>query len=393
MKTVGILLFLLGGIYLSYGQTQQEQMLIHFDPNEDQIGLFEMRKLDQLLAKLPEEGQVEVMINGHTDATGSNRYNQKLSERRVAAVKNYLFTKKPSLKLIEANGFSEHRPIKTNHTDEGRAANRRVEIIARFIDSKPKVEVADLKPPQPKSSKVYRFLAGKGSEFYIPETAFGKDIDIDLMEITIKESFSLYEMMLGDMHLQSSVEKFIESAGIFCMDATLDGQRIETDGKQAIRFRIPTLGSRDLNPERFQLYRLNPSGGWQLYGPSMELIVADGFFMGEIYQTGCYNIANTISQEEEEAEKWEVKVRGKANTDVFLLHSEKNAFAKLKAGNPMIHHYDYEDKCCGLVPTIVAFQKRDDKTLFVEMPLSLLKYKKRKNQYIIRKRDFKPFDI
>jgi len=70
-----------------------------------------------------------VEIQGHTDNVGSEQYNRKLSENRAKAVKNYLTTKGISDQRLIAVGFGKSRPKTTNRTEEGRALNRRVELL------------------------------------------------------------------------------------------------------------------------------------------------------------------------------------------------------------------------------------------------------------------------
>lgn len=68
-----------------------------------------------------------VEIAGHTDSVGSDEYNQKLSERRAKAVRDYLVNELGmDANLFSAVGYGESQPIATNDTDEGRAQNRRI---------------------------------------------------------------------------------------------------------------------------------------------------------------------------------------------------------------------------------------------------------------------------
>lgn len=72
---------------------------------------------------------LEVMIAvGHADWTGPEAYNQKLSERRAAAVKAYLVSKGIPAGKIHTEGKGETQPVADNKTREGRAKNRRVEV-------------------------------------------------------------------------------------------------------------------------------------------------------------------------------------------------------------------------------------------------------------------------
>lgn len=69
-----------------------------------------------------------VDVYGHTDSTGSDTYNQGLSERRARAVSDYLAMRGVSNARIRWQGFGESQPIASNDTIDGRARNRRVEI-------------------------------------------------------------------------------------------------------------------------------------------------------------------------------------------------------------------------------------------------------------------------
>ncbi|PZO31710.1 MAG: flagellar motor protein MotB, partial [Betaproteobacteria bacterium] len=76
-------------------------------------------------------GQVDlnsVIAIGHTDSIGSDAYNQKLSERRAQAVKDYMVSKGVAADRIQIKGMGESQPVADNKTKEGRAKNRRVEI-------------------------------------------------------------------------------------------------------------------------------------------------------------------------------------------------------------------------------------------------------------------------
>tara|TARA_R110002033_G_scaffold33014_3_gene70196 strand:- start:379 stop:1065 length:687 start_codon:yes stop_codon:yes gene_type:complete len=73
-----------------------------------------------------EKSYVDVL--GHTDSTGSDAYNQALSERRAESVANFLANSGVQRARLATRGYGESQPIASNSTEEGRAANRRVEI-------------------------------------------------------------------------------------------------------------------------------------------------------------------------------------------------------------------------------------------------------------------------
>jgi outer membrane protein OmpA-like peptidoglycan-associated protein len=72
-----------------------------------------------------------IMVQGHTDSTGSAAYNQGLSERRADSVASYLQTLGVDGSRIDAQGFGKSQPRATNNTAAGRQLNRRVEIHVR----------------------------------------------------------------------------------------------------------------------------------------------------------------------------------------------------------------------------------------------------------------------
>ena len=68
-------------------------------------------------------------IAGHTDWIGTDEYNFGLSQRRANAVYNYFLKNGIKKERLSPVGYGESRPVATNATDEGRAENRRVELI------------------------------------------------------------------------------------------------------------------------------------------------------------------------------------------------------------------------------------------------------------------------
>jgi outer membrane protein OmpA-like peptidoglycan-associated protein len=84
--------------------------------------------LNSVAKVVNEFNQTVIEVAGHTDSTGSDAYNQQLSERRAASVAAYLRTRGVVAERIIEVGEGEQRPIADNSTPEGRQANRRVEL-------------------------------------------------------------------------------------------------------------------------------------------------------------------------------------------------------------------------------------------------------------------------
>jgi len=99
-----------------------------FDFNKSVIKPEAKAKLDDLVNKIKAINLEVIIAVGHTDAVGSDDYNQKLSMRRSNAVKAYLISKGVDKTRIYTEGKGEKQPVADNGTKEGRAKNRRVEI-------------------------------------------------------------------------------------------------------------------------------------------------------------------------------------------------------------------------------------------------------------------------
>ncbi len=103
-----------------------------FDTNKNDLRSEGVSELDAVVTKLKSYHVLEsISVTGHTDSRGAEAYNQALSERRAAAVKNYLVSKGIDGNLISTSGAGENSPTASNNTAEGRQMNRRVEIMIK----------------------------------------------------------------------------------------------------------------------------------------------------------------------------------------------------------------------------------------------------------------------
>jgi len=101
---------------------------ITFATDQDQVIPAFYSTLDSVALVLNKYNQTLINVYGHTDSTGSDSYNQALSERRAKAVADYLTLRGVSSARIRYQGFGEQYPVADNATPEGRSQNRRVEI-------------------------------------------------------------------------------------------------------------------------------------------------------------------------------------------------------------------------------------------------------------------------
>ena len=81
-------------------------------------------------------GSFHIEVEGHTDAIGSQDYNQRFSEDRAESVSTYLLRAGIGQdRILAVRGFGKMKPVTTNDTPEGRQMNRRVEIVITDLDN------------------------------------------------------------------------------------------------------------------------------------------------------------------------------------------------------------------------------------------------------------------
>jgi outer membrane protein OmpA-like peptidoglycan-associated protein len=84
--------------------------------------------LEQLAKTLNKYEDTDILIEGHTDSSGEDEYNQSLSEKRANEVEDYLVQQQVKDSRITTKGYGEKQPLQTNETEAGRSSNRRVEV-------------------------------------------------------------------------------------------------------------------------------------------------------------------------------------------------------------------------------------------------------------------------
>lgn len=104
-----------------------DKILFGFDKSDLNEGA--KGNIDKLVTILGKYPDTNIEVQGHTDNTGTDKYNMSLSKRRASAVSNYLISKGISSRRISTRGYGESAPNYSNDTEETRAQNRRVEFL------------------------------------------------------------------------------------------------------------------------------------------------------------------------------------------------------------------------------------------------------------------------
>ena len=108
------------------GCSLTRKLEVFFDNDSSKLKPESFKDLDLAVEFLKAVPTATGIIEGHTDSNGSDSYNQRLSEQRANAARDYIISKGIDASRVEARGFGESQPVADNSTAEGRAQNRRV---------------------------------------------------------------------------------------------------------------------------------------------------------------------------------------------------------------------------------------------------------------------------
>jgi outer membrane protein OmpA-like peptidoglycan-associated protein len=107
---------------------QLQLPLLHFEFASTRLTPDSELRLAEIIAELDKYPDGRIEVAGHADAIGSKSYNQELSLRRARAVAGRLVAAGIDAARLQTRGYRESRPLTDNHTRQGRAMNRRVEL-------------------------------------------------------------------------------------------------------------------------------------------------------------------------------------------------------------------------------------------------------------------------
>jgi outer membrane protein OmpA-like peptidoglycan-associated protein len=121
----------------SVERVDEDTLLVHFDSDvlfgvdSATVDADGRDTLEDVASVLNEYKKTAVVVQGHTDSTGSEEHNQELSERRANSVRNYLVSRGVDADRMAAVGMGEGYPVASNASESGRQENRRVDILLK----------------------------------------------------------------------------------------------------------------------------------------------------------------------------------------------------------------------------------------------------------------------
>ena len=110
-------------------KTGKAILYINFDSGKSTIKNESLPIVDQIIEMMNQAPDVQISVEGHTDSDGSNESNLKLSQARAKSVADAIVQGGIEQTRLSSKGFGEEKPIADNSTEEGKAKNRRVELV------------------------------------------------------------------------------------------------------------------------------------------------------------------------------------------------------------------------------------------------------------------------
>ncbi|WP_306642337.1 OmpA family protein [Sanyastnella coralliicola] len=228
------------------------------------------RALNEFLADFSPGENLSLVISGHTDSRGSVDYNEALAERRTQVVKSYLLSLGYHPKSVVSYSFGEAEPQFSNTTEDGMAANRRVDLqlTRHFFESE--AELLDQLREQNQvtvqidPTEDHLIKSDRGSVIAIPAMSFvnasGDLVDQEI-EFTIVEALDPFDFVASKLSTVSD-DQLIETGGMMKLSASLNGEELELTEGASLTVALPT----DQLQPGMQLFVSNDGGNWQATG-------------------------------------------------------------------------------------------------------------------------------
>jgi len=106
-------------------------LYINFETGKADIKPESQKIIDQIVQMMKDNPDLKISVEGHTDNVGTPQSNQTLSENRAKAVMNAIISKGIDKSRLSSKGWGQTKPIADNQTEEGKAKNRRVELVKK----------------------------------------------------------------------------------------------------------------------------------------------------------------------------------------------------------------------------------------------------------------------
>lgn len=197
-------------------------------------------KLQRIQDLLPTLANYEIELVGYTDSDGSLNYNDKLSQKRVEAVKDWLSEKGVDPGKIKISAFGETKPISSNEHERGKSRNRRVDVVLT-----PYYSMEDLYSSLELKEQVFEIKNGeeslikgeRGTLVYVPADAFDCE---GTVRIRLKEILTAGDMLRENIPTTSRGE-LLQSGGTLDLDSDCNGKEVALREGKELTIMVPNL--------------------------------------------------------------------------------------------------------------------------------------------------------
>lgn len=233
-KNALLLTFLVLGSFSLQAQ-EQETSIVYFALDSDELTSEARLKLDELLQEIDQLDRWKLEVRAHTDATGTDQYNEALAQRRAAAVRDYLTERDLPMDLVSISTFGEHRPIESNTTEDGRMRNRRVEIdlytwpLQSLNDLIGGLQEGDRQFFTFSSEQSVAITGADGTTVWIPSDIFvhadGRAAEGEI-QLEMREAYTYADMIAQGLSTHSGAS-MLETGGMVYLEASLGDEKLQ----------------------------------------------------------------------------------------------------------------------------------------------------------------------
>lgn len=239
-------------INISFGQTTISEQIL-FDFNQSKIGNAELSKLDNFILSAVNKSEkiIQIIIDGHTDNIGSDRYNKSLSDKRAKAVYDRMIELGITPKVVSYQGFGEQELLIAQGDKNTQKENRRVTIRITHVLKQPKKPVveavkftlSDLYQNAKIPYDIYNIQAGEetfidgkqGTRLQFTTNAFNHLKKGTPIEIRMTEYYKYSDMILANLTTELN-GNMLSTGGMIYAEAFVNGQPTNMTGQAYVWF-------------------------------------------------------------------------------------------------------------------------------------------------------------
>jgi outer membrane protein OmpA-like peptidoglycan-associated protein len=218
MKPILFFLLIMMPFGSLFAQQTNDTSLVFFDYDKAELTQLAERQLQRVLQNY-NNNPGNIHLFGHCDSRGSHEYNDKLSEKRTLAVKDWLVANNiPASSITMTRGFGKREPLNDNADEEEMSMNRRVEVI---ITRQGTTAAVPAENPRTFSSEVIK-TTKEGEKLVLPQLNFQGGLH-RFMPAALPSLKELLEVMKANPTLEIEIQ-----GHICCLQGNVDGMDMET---------------------------------------------------------------------------------------------------------------------------------------------------------------------